>query len=106
MLIEGTVHLQKKLSTKQKMDLGSDRLLSLLLFKPHKIHFQFIEPEIERIYEMEDVYVEQYQEAAVDRMAADLKKLIIYHTKKRFKKIEDCVKDYVVFIKQKTISFK
>jgi len=105
MLIDGTVHLKGKLSNKEKVDLSESRLINMMLFKEHKINFKFIEPEIDKVFEMEDVYYQNYDETAVDHMAGDVRKLIIYHTKNRFATILDRVEKFVVYLEGKTITF-
>lgn len=88
MLIEGVAHLNARIPTKDRLALGANAHIQMLLWKPNKVHFQYEEPELD--YPASD---------------NELQRLMVYHTKKRFEGIDKYVEKYVTFIGNTPITF-
>jgi hypothetical protein len=89
MLIEGVAHLNAKIPTRDKLALGANAHIQMLLWKPNKVHFQFEEPEIDLEFEQGTIY----------------KKTLMYHVKMRFEIINKYVEKYIVFIGNEPVTF-
>lgn len=105
MLIEGVVHLNARIPTRDRLDLGANAHIQMLLWKPNKVHFQFIEPEVKRAFDINEEKAKKLGKKYISYMSGELRKVLIYHTKKRFEVIDKYVEKYIVFIGDTPITF-